>query len=165
MDEKIRDAFYEAYVGEAKAALRLKVYADKAEQEEYLPIAKLFRVIARSEEIHGERCLRMLKEIKSTEENLKDSFESEVQVAGVAYDQFIKLSTEEENETASSIFSQSRDVEDGHAKLYKEAMTHLMEERETTYYICDVCGYVSDGVLPNECPVCGAKSEEFTQFE
>ena len=107
----------------------------------------------------------MLKEIKSTEENLKDSFESEVQVAGVAYDQFIKLSTEEENETASSIFSQSRDVEDGHAKLYKEAMTHLMEERETTYYICDVCGYVSDGVLPNECPVCGAKSEEFTQFE
>lgn len=165
MDERIKDAFYLAYVGEAKAALRLKVYADKAEQEGYLPIAKLFRVIARSEEIHGERCLRMLREIKGTEENLKASFESEVQVAGVAYGQFIKLATEEEDETANSIFSQSRDVEDGHSKLYKEAMSHLMEERETTYYICGVCGYVSDGTLPDECPVCGAKSEEFSKFD
>ncbi len=165
MDKRIRDAFYEAYVGEAKAALRLKIYADKAEQEGYLPIAKLFRVIARSEEIHGERCLRMLREIKSTEENLKASFESEVQVAGVAYEQFIKLATEEEDETANSIFSQSRDVEDGHSKLYKEAMSHLMEEREATYYICGVCGYVSDGLLPDECPVCGAKKEEFFKFE
>jgi rubrerythrin len=86
-------------------------------------------------------------------------------VAGVAYEQFIKLATEEEDETANSIFSQSRDVEDGHSKLYKEAMNHLMEERETTYYICGVCGYVSDGLLPDECPVCGAKKEEFFKFE
>jgi rubrerythrin len=41
MDKKIKDALYQAYVGESKAALRLKVYADKAEQEEYLPIGKL----------------------------------------------------------------------------------------------------------------------------
>jgi rubrerythrin len=40
-----------------------------------------------------------------------------------------------------------------------------MEERETTYYICGVCGYVSDGLLPDECPVCGAKKEEFFKFE
>ena len=165
MDERLKDAFYSAYVGEAKAALRLKVYADKAQEEGYLPIAKLFRVIARSEEIHGERCLRMLKEIRSTEENLKASFESEVQVAGVAYEQFIKLATEEDDENASSIFSQSRDVEDGHSKLYKEAMNHLMEERETNYFVCGVCGYVSDGVLPDECPVCGAQKEEFSKFE
>ena len=165
MDERIIDAFYQAYVGEAKAALRLKVYADKAEEEGYLPMAKLFRAIARSEEIHGARCLRMLKEIKSTEENLQASFESEVQVAGVAYEEFIKLATEKEDDTASTIFSQSRDVEDGHSKLYKEAMNHLMEERETTYYICGTCGYISDGVLPDECPVCGADKQEFLKFE
>ena len=33
MDEKIREALREAYVGEAKAALRLSMFADKAEQE------------------------------------------------------------------------------------------------------------------------------------
>ncbi|MDY6879509.1 MAG: rubrerythrin family protein [Desulfatiglans sp.] len=165
MNERLKDAFYKGYVGEAKAALRLKAYAKKAEEEGYLPIAKLFRVIARSEEIHGERSLRMLQEIKSTEENLQSSFDSEMSVAGVAYDEFIKTATEEEDNTALMVFSQSRDVEEVHARLYKEAMNHLMEERDTTYHVCNVCGYISDGTLPDECPVCGAKKEQFSDFD
>jgi rubrerythrin len=56
-------------------------------------------------------------------------------------------------------------VEEIHAKLYKEAMNHVMEERETTYYVCEVCGYVSDGILPEECPVCGVGKEKFTGFK
>ncbi|MDD5169392.1 MAG: rubrerythrin family protein [Syntrophales bacterium] len=161
----IKDALHQAYTGEAKAALRLKVYADKAEKEGYPQMAKLFSVIAFSEEIHGKRALSLLREVKSTEENLAASFESEQKVAGVAYDQFIKLAEEEGNKGAVLHFSQSRDVEDVHAKLYKEAMNHLMEERETTYYVCKVCGFVSDGALPDECPVCSAKKEQFAAFE
>ena len=159
-----RDALYQAYTGEAKAALRLKVYAEKAEQEGYDQVAKLFRVIAFSEEIHGTRALRVLKEIKSTEENLAASFESETTVAEVAYDQFIKQAEAEGNRAAVLHFSQSRDVEETHAKLYKEAMSHFMEERETNYYVCRVCGYVSDGILPDDCPVCGAAQEQFMKF-
>ncbi|NMC97559.1 MAG: rubrerythrin family protein, partial [Deltaproteobacteria bacterium] len=49
----IKEALSQAYTGEAKAALRLKVYAQKAEDEGYKQMAKLFRVIAFSEEIHG----------------------------------------------------------------------------------------------------------------
>jgi rubrerythrin len=62
-------------------------------------------------------------------------------------------------------FSQSRDVEETHAKLYKQAMNHFMEERETVYHVCKVCGYVADGVLPDECPVCAAKKDQFTTFD
>ena len=69
--DKIREALNQAYVGEAKAALRLKVYAQKADQEGYKQIARLFRVIAFSEEIHGARALRILKEIKSTEDAIR----------------------------------------------------------------------------------------------
>ena len=163
MDE-LNAALYQAYVGEVKAALRLKVFADKAEKEGYPQIAKLFRVIAFSEEIHGTRALKLLKEVKSTEENLAASFESEQKVAGVAYDEFIKLAEKAGNKAAVLHFSQSRDVEEVHAKLYKEAMTHFLEARETTYYVCKVCGYVSDGVLPEECPFCGAKKEMFDRF-
>lgn len=159
--DKTTEALHGAYTGEAKAALRLKVYADKAEKEGYPQMAKLFRVIALSEEIHGIRALRLLKEIKSTEENLAASFESETKVAGVAYDHFIKQAEADGNKAAALHFSQSRDVEEIHAKLYKEAMTHFMEERETTYYVCKVCGYVADGILPDECPVCSAKKEQF----
>ncbi|MBN1635210.1 MAG: rubrerythrin family protein [Deltaproteobacteria bacterium] len=165
MDDKIRDAIHQAYAGESKAALRLKVFADKADEEGYSQLAKLFRVIAFSEEIHGKRALKLLKEIKSTEENLSDSFESETRVAQVAYDQFVKQAEEVDDRASSIYFSQSKDVEETHAKLYKEAMDHILEERETIYYVCEVCGYVSDGILPEECPVCAAKKDKFVKFE
>lgn len=163
--DKIKDALNQAYVGEAKAALRLKVYAQKAEDEGYKQMAKLFRVISFSEEIHGARALRVLKEIKSTEENLAVSFESEKQVAEIAYDEFVKLAEAEGDKEAVLHFSQSRDVEETHANLYKQAMNHFMEERETNYYVCKLCGYVADGILPEECPVCGAKAKMFVAFD
>jgi rubrerythrin len=165
MDDKIQDALKQAYVGEAKAALRLKVYAQKADDEGYKQIARLFRVIAFSEEIHGIRALKVLKEVKTTEENLAASFESEQRVAEIAYDQFVKMAEQAGDKAALLHFSQSRDVEETHANLYKQAMNHLMEERETTYHVCKVCGYVADGILPDECPVCGAKKEQFTTFD
>lgn len=164
MDYRIKDALHQAYTGESKATLRLRIFAEKAEEEGYPQIAKLFGVVSFSEEIHGKRALRLLREVKTTEENLAESFESERRVAGVAYSAFIKDAEDADDRAASLFFSQSRDVEESHAKLYKEAMDHVMEERQTTYYVCDVCGYVSDGVLPEECPVCAAKKEHFAQF-
>ncbi len=165
MDERLKDAFHKAYEGEAKAALRLKIFAKKADEEALPQISQLFRVIAFSEEIHGERALRMLREIHDTDSNLKESFQSEVHVAGVAYDNFIELAEEIEDAAALSVLSNSRDVEDVHAKLYKNAINHLIGERETTYYVCKVCGYVSDGVLPEVCPVCGAPKDQFVEFK
>ena len=164
MDERMKEVFHKIYEGEAKAALRLKIFAKKAEQEDLSQIGKLFRVIAFSEEIHGERALRMLREIKDTDTNLKESFQSETSIAGVAYDHFIEIAEGIGNVAASNIFSQSRDVEDGHAKLYKKAMNHLIGERETTYYVCQVCGYVSDGVWPEACPICSAPKDQFVEF-
>jgi rubrerythrin len=159
--DKLKDALHQAYTGEAKAALRLKLFAEKARDEGFPQIAKLFEVISCSEELHGQRALRLLREVKSTQENLVDSFESETKVAGVAYNDFIRIAEEIGNEAASVFFSQSRDAEEVHAKLYKEAMDHLLEDRQTTYYACKVCGYVSDGVLPEQCPICGASQEFF----
>ena len=159
-----KDALQEAYAGEAKAALRLKVYAQKAQEEGYPQMAKLFRVVAFSEEIHGARALKVLKEIKSTEENLAESFQSEQGVASVAYGRFVREAEAERNTAAALHFSQSRDVEETHAKLYKEAMTHLLEERETTYHVCMVCGFIADGQLPEVCPVCNAPKEKFQAF-
>jgi rubrerythrin len=165
MDEKLREAFQRIYEGESKAALRLKIFAKVAEKEELPQIAKLFRVISSSEEIHGERALRMLREIHDTDANLKESLLSETHVAGVAYDQFLKLAGELKDDNAATIFSNSRDVEDAHAKLYDKAVNHLIGERETTYYVCQVCGYVSDGIWPDTCPVCSAPKDQFVAFK
>ena len=164
MDAEIKEFFYQVYTGEAKAVLRLKLFAEVAEKEGYPQIAKLFRAIAISEEIHGKRSLRMIGKVKDTEQNLKESFESEKNVAEISYDSFLKRAIDKGDSTAAKIFSQSRDAEEVHAKLYKEAMGHMLEENETTYYICPVCGYISDGVLPDQCPICGAKKESFIRY-
>ena len=162
--DKFKEAFYQAYVGEAKAALRLKVYAQKAEDEGYSQIARLFRVIALSEEIHGSRSFRMLEDIKNTEENLAASFESETHVAAVTYKEFLQMAMKEGKETEAKIFSQTRDVEETHAKLYKNAMDHMLEDREVTYRVCTVCGYVAEDKLPDTCPICGVPKEKFKEF-
>ena len=34
-------------------------------------------------------------------------------------------------------------------------------DTDTEYYVCSICGYVSDGTLPKECPICGAPVKKF----
>ena len=157
----LQEAFKRAYVGEAKATLRLKVFAEKADQEGYRQIARLFHAMARSEEIHGMRSLRRLNEVGSTEQNLQSSFESETNVAQVAYDQFVKTAAELDDRTAVNLFSQARDVEETHAKLYKMALSNMADDRDPRYFVCTVCGFISDGAVPDTCPVCGAANEQF----
>jgi rubrerythrin len=165
MDEKIREALHQAYAGEAKAVLRLGLFAKEAEKEGFAHIAKLFRVIAFSEKIHGERALRVLREVGDTQQNLTESFESEQKVAQVAYNSFIKKAWELGEKEAALHFTQSRDVEETHANLYKNALDTMMEEQEVSYRVCTVCGYVAENTLPEECPICQAKKEKFVTFE
>ncbi len=165
--EQTRGNLYEAFVGEAKAHIRLLGFARKAEEEGYAQVAKLFRAIAAAEKVHAANHLRVLGEavIRSTEENLAFSFERETTVNEVTYPQFIMEAEEEEARRAVVSFSYARDVEEGHARLYKNAMDHLLQGEDTDYYVCGVCGYTSDGVLPEECPICGATSEAFRRID
>jgi len=155
------DNLHTAYEGEAKASVRLKVYAEKAVTEEYESVAKLFRAIAESEAIHARNNLRLLQEVKDTETNLSDSFAREQKIAGVGYSSFIAKAEEEGNDPAAKMFTWARDVEEVHAKLYEGALEHLMAEDNPKYYICDVCGYVVDGTIPDKCPVCGSDAKVF----
>jgi rubrerythrin len=154
-----------AFVGEAKACLRLLGYAEKAEQEGYTQMAKLFRAISAAEKIHALKHLGLLDIVKSTEENLKASFESETTVSENIYPEFIRVAEKEGNQAASMSFSHARDAESFHAKLYKNAIDHMVEEKETTYHVCRVCGYVVDGQPPDNCPVCNAPRRQFKQID
>ena len=161
---RLKNALFAAYVGEAKAALRLKVFAEVAEKEGFPQIARLFRAIGFSEEIHGGRMLRLMDDPGSTEENLRRSFDSESTIAGVAYNRFIQLAMAEEDEIATRIFTHCRDTEGYHAQLYKEAMSRLMEEQESLcYHVCRICGHVAPGDAPERCPVCNVTRDKFVE--
>lgn len=154
-----------AFVGEAKACLRLLGYAEKADQEGYPQMAKLFKAISAAEQVHALKHLRLLDIIKSTEENLSASFESETTASENIYPDFIKAADEDGDKAALTSFSHARDAEEFHAKLYKGALDHMIEERQTSYWVCQVCGYVADGQPPENCPVCNAPREKFKQVD
>jgi rubrerythrin len=163
MGEKTRENLYTAFVGEAKAYHRLLAFAGQADEEGYPQIAKLFRAVAAAEGVHAERHLRLLGEavVQGTEENLQSSFERETTVNEVYYPQFIQEAEAEGNQAAALTFSQARDVEEGHAALYKRALNAMLRDETHDYYVCQVCGYVAEHEAPDRCPVCGAKQEQF----
>jgi rubrerythrin len=163
MGEKTHRNLYQAFVGEAKAHFRLLAYAEKAEQEELPQIAALFRAVAEAERIHTTRNLELLGEVvvKDTETNLQASFQREEKASGVFYPQFIREAEEEGDRRATVSFSQARDVEEGHAALYKRALQHLLAETVQVYHVCQVCGYIAEGKAPERCPICNAPREQF----
>jgi rubrerythrin len=165
-DNETRENLHTAYEGEAKAVVRLRIYAKKAEEDEHPGVAKLFRAVSSSEAIHARNNFELIDDaVKDTETNLSDSFARETKVAGVSYSGFIATAESEENAKAARMFTWARDVEEVHAKLYEKALEHMLADEEPNYYICDVCGYVSDGKIPDVCPVCGSDSRVFFEAE
>jgi rubrerythrin len=148
------------FIAESQAHLRNLAFAMKADQEGYSQVARLFRAIAEAEAVHAFNHLRLLGGVSSTQENLESAFERE-NLASNRYPQVVREANEEDNAGVATILSYSRDVEKGHATLYKKALAYMMAEDEVEYHVCQVCGYVSDGVLPDECPICGAPKEKF----
>lgn len=163
MKEKTRKNVYDAFIGEAKAYFRLLAFAEKAEEEEVPQIALLFRAVAEAERVHATRHLNLVKDliVKDTDTNLEKAFQSEKMVSETAYPDFIK-DAEDEGETAAALtFSQARDAESYHAKLYERAIYDVIKDKVSTYHVCQVCGYVVSKKAPDTCPICGAPKEKF----
>lgn len=161
MKEKTAGNVHTAFVEEAKAHQRLLMFAKKAEEEDLPQIAHLFRAVATAEGVHSRRHFAMLESVADTQTNLERAFQSENAVNGIHYPAMLREAEEDGEETAALIFSQARDVEGFHANLYKRALDHLIAQRSTEYFVCSVCGYISEREPPENCPVCGAPKSRF----
>jgi rubrerythrin len=151
-----------AFGAESKAMVRNLAYAKKADTEGYADVARLFRAVAEAERVHAQEYLKYFELVTTdTEENLKRAFESEMKAHQEGYAPLIRKALEEKREDVVWSFSRARDVEDHHAKLYKQALSALAAGRDMDYQVCQVCGYVFDGALPDECPICKAKPSNF----
>jgi rubrerythrin len=151
-----------AFAAESKASVRNEAFARKADAEGFAQIGRLFRAVSEAESVHARRYLRLMRgKIGSTEENLETAFQNEIRANVDEYPPLIKDASDEGAEGALKAFSQSRDVESRHAELYKKAMNDMLSDRQTDYYVCQVCGYISEDEAPEKCPVCGAVKGKF----
>lgn len=165
LKERTANNVHTAFVEEAKAHQRLLMFAKRAEEEDLPQIAHLFRAVAAAEGVHSRRHFSLLESIADTQTNLERAFQSEASVSRIYYPRMLQEAEEDNEQAAILIFSQARDVESFHAKLYKKALDHLIAQRVTKYYVCTVCGYVTEGEPPQTCPVCGAPSSKFDEVE
>jgi rubrerythrin len=167
MKEKTKANIYTAFAGEAKAYFRLLAYAEKAEEEEVPQIALLFRAIAEAERVHATRNLSLLKDwvVKDTDTNLKNSFKREKSISENEYPEFIRDAEQDGEQAAALVFSQARDAETVHSKLYERAIYHVIKDEMKAYQVCQVCGYVTDKGAPEKCPVCGAAKDRFKTID
>ncbi len=166
MNSKTQRNLAYAFAAESKASVRNDAFARKADAEGYAGIARLFRAVSEAESVHARRYLMLMRgKIRSTEENLEAAFQSEIKANVDEYPNLIKEATDEGEEAALKAFSLARDVEDRHAELYKKAMNDMLAERETIYYVCQVCGYVAEDGAPEKCPVCGAVKGKFKKMD
>ena len=167
MKKRTKENVHAAFVGEAKAYFRLLAFAEKAEAEEEPQVALLFRAIAEAEKIHAMRHLGLVRDIvvKDTDTNLETSFQKEKSVSENIYPDLIKAAEEDGEKATAIAFSQARDAEAVHMKLYERAIYHLINDTTTAYHVCEVCGYVTDKKVPKACPVCAAHGDKFRTVE
>ena len=151
----------EAFAGESQANRKYLAFAQKARQEGYTGVAKLFEAAAAAETIHAHKHLRVLKGIKSTKENLQEAIAGETHEFKNMYPQMIEEAKAEGNKQAEISFSYANEVEKIHAALYEEALNNLENYPEKDWYLCPICGYTVADEPPEKCPVCGAKKEKF----
>jgi rubrerythrin len=161
MKDRTANNVHDAFVGEAKAYQRLLMFAKKAEEEELPQIAHLLRAVAAAEGVHSRRHFGLLESVSDTQTNLETAFQSENAVNGVHYLRMLQEAEQDGEEKAELVFSQARDVEAEHANLYKRALTDLIAQRSTEYYVCTVCGHVHEREAPENCPICGASKKAF----
>lgn len=165
LPKELEKMLREAYAGEAKAHVRNLAFARQAKAEGYEDIARLFEAVAEAERVHADEYLVFLQGVVgSTEENLKKAFENEMAAKQDYYPPIIKQAFEQRRDDVAYALVRARDVEGRHAQLYKDALNAMVNERELTYHVCEVCGYVFDDEPPEECPVCRAARATFKRI-
>jgi len=162
------DNLQTAFAGESQANRKYLFFAEKAEQEGYKQIAKLFRAAADAETVHARNHLKVMQGIKSTRENLLAARGGENYEFTEMYPEFIKQAEAEGNDKAKDSFDLANKVEQIHHGLFDTALIKI-EKGETIgdkpIYVCQYCGTTVEGEAPEKCPICGAPKKTFKLIE
>jgi rubrerythrin len=165
-----------AYQGESNASIKYSAYAIAAEVDGFVRAAALFRAAARAEQVHAAHHARVIvklggtphagihaPEVKSTREDIEAAKAGEEYERDVMYPAYIKEAEAGGHKDAVRSFTLASKAEAVHARLYGEALANLEAQRvQTTFYVCLVCGEVTDNPADMEhCPICGAPREKF----
>ena len=127
-----------AFSGELLGNKTLLSFAERADEEGFPQIAKIFRAAAVGESIHSHNFLRAMgggkivkgnlnvvnpeESVKSTRINLKVAIRGEKMAYSNIYTYFIEVGKLEENNEAEKVFQWASDVEKIHEQLFQKSL-------------------------------------------
>ena len=181
MNEATATNLRSAFGGESMAHMRYKVWADKAEKDNFPNVARLFRAVSFAEQAHATGHFKVMREvaggfdvaagggfgIASTSDNLAGAIEGELNEVTAMYPEFIAQAEASGETAAIRSMNFAIEAEKIHAAMYqqaKEAVDGGSDVAFGTIQVCKVCGHTLDGDAPDNCPICSAKKDLFVAF-
>ncbi|MCX5994638.1 MAG: rubrerythrin family protein [Chloroflexi bacterium] len=172
---------HNAYGGESMAHMRYRTWGDKAEQDGFPNVARLFRAITFAEQIHANNHFRELKDLVggfgcnsgaifglgSTSQNLQGGIDGETFEINEMYPTYLETAKFQGEKGAQQSFYYALSAEKTHAALFQKAKTAVDSGKDVQLgpmLVCTVCGWTHEGNAPDKCPICGAKKEKFRTF-
>lgn len=169
-----------AFAGESQARSRYTLFAQKAKEEGYEQIAKIFLITADQELSHAQMFFNRLEggmvEINAaypagvvgdTMTNLREAATGEREEWSDLYASFAQIALDEGFKDVAMMFKNVAKVEIEHEKRYLRLLERLTTDtefssEEETEWQCMHCGYVHKGKsAPKRCPVCGKEQGYF----
>jgi rubrerythrin len=160
---KTAENLEQAFAGESQASMRYLAFAEKADQDGYPGVAKLFRAAAKAELFHALSHLRASGLVQGTTDNLQSALEGETHEFKKMYPPMIQAAVAEKEMEARHSFEYAMSIEMIHAKFFKEALDNPHANDDTVFYVCPVCGNTVKGQPPKKCPYCGVDAKEFVE--
>lgn len=170
-----------AFSGESQAHMRYLYFADIADKEGFPNVARLFRAVAYSEQIHAHNHFKKLGHLDdgfvdvahapfgpgNTSRNLKHAIVGEEYEIEEMYPTYLEIAKMQGEKQAEMSFKWAFESEKEHAKLFKRAKEAVDKGKDAEFgpiYVCEICGYTIEGEAPDRCPICGAPIEKFKKF-
>lgn len=156
-----------AFAGESQAHMKYLIFAEKAEEEGYSNVARLFRAIAYAEQVHATNHFKALGDLGGSVENLGAAIDGETYEVEEMYPAFDAVANLQEEKEAQRSIHFALEAEKIHAAMYQQARQSVESGKDMEVgqiVICSVCGYTGEGEPPDRCPVCGAPAERFKKF-
>lgn len=170
-----------AYNAEMNTRAAYLAFAEKADAEEYGSVGSLFRAVAVAEESQANMHAKLIKtfnvepkaDIKApavgtTHENLSAAWKNEQDEMEAMYSPFIKTAKAEKRMESLQSFRRAEKAETEHARLFAQASDNLdtlKGSAKTAYYVCPVCGHVTQTMPDKHCPDCRHDSAEYLTVE
>jgi rubrerythrin len=162
-----KDNLKSAFSGESQAHMKYLIFSDKAEEEGFKDIARLFRAIAFAERVHASNHLKALDGGNLTMNNLDIAIGGETFEVNEMYPVYKAVAELQDERQAVTSMHYALEAEKIHAALYGEAKDTAKDGKDLelgNIHICPVCGHTVVGNAPDRCPICGVQGNKFKKF-